>query len=102
MRTRGATVVAIPEQDMDAYKVTRGVPDAAASCHTALVDGYVVEGHVPVEAIQRLLADRPDAVGITLPEMPENAPGMGGKPSGWSKLPVLLIQRDGRLVPFRY
>ncbi len=102
MRTRGATVVAITELDMDAYKVKNGVPDAAASCHTAKAGGYVVEGHVPVEAIKRLLADRPDAIGVALPEMPEDAPGMGGKPSDWAKLPVLLIQRNGHLVPFEY
>ena len=102
MRTRGATVVAITEQDMDDYKAKSGVPDEAASCHTAKVEGYVIEGHVPVQAIKRLLADRPDAVGLALPEMPEDAPGMGGKPPDWSKLPVLLIQRNGRLIPFQY
>ena len=53
-----------------------GIPYHLRSCHTAIVDGYVIEGHVPVEDIRRLLAERPDAIGISVPGMPPNAPGM--------------------------
>lgn len=53
-----------------------GIPYEVNSCHTAIVDGYVVEGHVPAEDIRRLLSERPDAIGISVPGMPPNAPGM--------------------------
>jgi hypothetical protein len=78
------------------------VPDGAGSCHTALVEGYVVEGHVPVGAIARLLESRPDAVGLALPGMPADSPGMGGDVATWETQPVLLIQLDGAMVPFDY
>ena len=72
------------------------------SCHTAIIDGYVVEGHVPVEAIARLLADRPDAVGIAVPGMPALSPGMGGDRGDWLDLEVVLIDRNGGLSPFEF
>jgi hypothetical protein len=79
-----------------------GIPQEAWSCHTALVDGYVVEGHVPAEAILRLLDERPDAVGLALPGMPADSPGMGGTPETWATQPVVLIDHDGGLTPFDY
>jgi hypothetical protein len=57
---------------------------------------------VPVGAIKRLLADRPDAVGLALPGMPADSPGMGGDPTTWESQPVVLITNDGDLVPFTY
>jgi len=87
---------------LDAFKAEHGVPEGAESCHTALVDGYVVEGHVPAEAITKLLNERPDAVGLVLPGMPEDAPGMGGDQETWDAQPVLLIQNDGQMVPFDF
>jgi hypothetical protein len=59
-------------------KVDAGVPGAMATCHTAVVDGYVVEGHVPAEQVKRLLAERPDVAGIAVPGMPIGSPGMEG------------------------
>ena len=79
-----------------------GVPDQAASCHTALVEGYVVEGHVPVEAMERLLADRPEIVGLALPGMPADSPGMGGDETSWASQLVVAVSADGSLVPFSY
>ncbi|MEX1261887.1 MAG: DUF411 domain-containing protein [Balneolaceae bacterium] len=58
------------------FKNEQNVPRQLRSCHTALVDGYVIEGHVHVEDIQRLLAERPDAIGLSAPGMPPNSPGM--------------------------
>lgn len=87
---------------MAAFKAENGVPAGAGSCHTALVDGYVIEGHVPAGAILRLLNDRPDAVGLALPGMPADSPGMGGDPDTWESQPVMLIQHDGGLVAFDY
>lgn len=84
------------------FKVEHGVPVDAGSCHTALVDGYVVEGHVPAGAIIRLLDERPSAIGLALPGMPLDSPGMGGDQETWESQPVLLIQQDGQLVPFDF
>jgi hypothetical protein len=63
-------------EDIDAIKQRYGVPAALQSCHTALVGGYVVEGHVPAADIKRLLAERPKVVGIAVPGMPAGTPGM--------------------------
>jgi hypothetical protein len=57
-------------------KAAKGVPDTLMSCHTAVVDGYVVEGHVPASDIRRLLAERPKAKGLSAPGMPQSSPGM--------------------------
>lgn len=74
-----------------------GLADKFGSCHTALIGGYVVEGHVPARDIRRLLKDRPRAVGIAVPGMPVGSPGMDGPEYGGRKDPyaVLLVQRDG-------
>lgn len=79
-----------------------GIPDEAASCHTALVDGYVIEGHVPIQAMARLLADRPDTLGLTVPGMPGDSPGMGGDESTWSSQVVFAVADDGALSGFEY
>lgn len=74
-----------------------GLPERYASCHTATVGGYVVEGHVPAADIQRLLRDQPRALGLSVPRMPIGSPGMDGPEYGGRKDPydVLLVQRDG-------
>ncbi|HEX6154531.1 MAG TPA: DUF411 domain-containing protein, partial [Burkholderiales bacterium] len=59
-----------------AVKRRLGVPSALASCHTATVEGYVVEGHVPAADVRRLLRERPEAIGLAVPGMPLGAPGM--------------------------
>lgn len=62
-------------------KIARGVPEALWSCHTAVIEGYVVEGHVPFAALARLLAERPEITGIAVPGMPAGSPGMGDDPA---------------------
>ena len=84
------------------YRASMGIPDIAASCHTAVVDNYAIEGHVPVGAIRRLLAERPDAIGLALPGMPTDAPGMGGDTATWADQPVVLVNGDGSLTSFAY
>jgi hypothetical protein len=79
MTSHGFTVESTEEADLSAFKEARGVPRDAWSCHTAVIDGYILEGHVPVEAIEDLLADRPDIDGIALPGMPPGSPGMSGE-----------------------
>jgi hypothetical protein len=65
-------------EDLTAIKLQAGVPTKLESCHTAFVDGYVIEGHVPLLAIEKLLVERPDLTGIAVPGMPPDAPGMSG------------------------
>jgi hypothetical protein len=72
----GVTVKDVLLDDPHSVKNENNVPPRLRSCHTAIVDGYVIEGHVPIEDIRRLLAERPDAIGISVPGMPPNAPGM--------------------------
>lgn len=81
MENNGYAVSIIPSDTLAAVKEKYGVPNNVSACHTALIDGYVVEGHVPVEAINKLLQERPDAKGIAVPGMPAGAPGMAENPS---------------------
>lgn len=74
-------VIDLPEEGLESLKAELGIPRVLWSCHTAIIDGYVVEGHVPVEAIERLLAEKPGIAGIAVPGMPPGAPGMPGEPS---------------------
>ena len=76
MRAEGFVVEEINEPDMKAVKARLGVPEKMASCHTAEVDGYIVEGHVPPQAVAQLLKERPKAVGVAAPGMPMGSPGM--------------------------
>lgn len=76
------------------YKLRNGIPREMTSCHTGRVDGYMIEGHVPVADIRRLLEERPDAVGLSVPGMPYGSPGMGPE-SAREAYDVFLIRRDG-------
>ena len=79
------------------------MPVRFGSCHTAEVDGYTIEGHVPATEIYRLLDERPDAIGLTVPAMPRGSPGMDGPQYGGVKDPydVLLIDRGGQASVFQ-
>ncbi|WP_449234274.1 DUF411 domain-containing protein [Azospirillum doebereinerae] len=76
MREAGFGVTVRVVDDVEPVKRANGVPEALDSCHTALVDGYVVEGHVPASDVRRLLSERPQAKGLSAPGMPQDAPGM--------------------------
>lgn len=76
VKAAGYPVEVVISERMAALKQRLGVPPELASCHTAEVDGYVLEGHVPVAAIARLLAERPAARGLAVPGMPAGSPGM--------------------------
>ena len=81
------------------FKLDNGVPQRMVSCHTALIDGYVIEGHVPADDIRRLLNERPDAVGLAVPDMPLGSPGMDQ--SRWREAyDVFLINNDGSTEVF--
>ena len=85
----------LPQDRLTDLKRSIGVPDALVSCHTGWIAGYVIEGHVPAEDIRRLLVDRPDAIGLSVPEMPFGSPGMGPEDQR-EAYDVILIGRDGR------
>lgn len=89
--------VQVFETGNTAVRQRLGLPVKYGSCHTALIGGYVVEGHVNAREIRRLLADKPQAIGITVPGMPVGSPGMDGPEYGGRKDPydVLLVLRDG-------
>jgi len=74
----GFAVEAIDVENVGQIKQRHGVPAELSSCHTALVDGYVIEGHVPAEDVKRLLGERPKISGLAVPEMPIGSPGMEG------------------------
>ena len=77
LQKEGFEVKIVNRDDLTSIKQREGVPTAMSSCHTALVDGYVIEGHVPAQAIRKLLKERPDTRGLAVPGMPANSPGMG-------------------------
>ena len=87
-------------EDMDAVKMARGVSPRQASCHTAVVEGYVIEGHVPASAIQRLLKERPNIRGLALPGMPMGSPGMEVGGVEFERFEVLAIAHDGTTSVF--
>ena len=76
LRGQGFSVAVEEREDMDPIKARYGVPERLQSCHTAIVDGYVIEGHVPAADIRRLLAERPEARGLSVPGMVVGSPGM--------------------------
>lgn len=78
LRASGFPVEAHDLADVTPVKTERGVPERLRSCHTALVSGYVIEGHVPADVIRRLLEERLDVLGLAVPGMPVGSPGMEG------------------------
>ena len=76
LRANGFRVQVQDVEDIMAVKARYGVPSDLAACHTAIVDGYIVEGHVPAQDVERLLRERPPIKGIAVPGMPVGAPGM--------------------------
>ena len=85
---------------MGDIKTRYGVPLALQSCHTAIIDGYIVEGHVPVAEIERLVAERPAVVGITVPGMPAGSPGMEVAGVADEPYDVLAFTTDGETTVF--
>lgn len=98
MQRAGFTVSA-ENADMTVIRKKFYVPAALTSCHTAIVDGYLVEGHVPAREVRRLLAERPKARGIAVPGMPAGSPGMEGPRK--DRYAVLLFELTGRTSVFQ-
>jgi hypothetical protein len=82
LRENGFEVTVKPTHDLPLLHRQHGVPEPLVGCHTTLVDGYVVEGHVPIGALLRMLTERPAIRGISLPGMPAGSPGMSGEKAG--------------------
>lgn len=95
MRRAGFTATVVVVDDLQPVRRSRGFPDALASCHTGLVGGYLIEGHVPAEDVVRLLADRPTAVGLAVPAMPLGSPGMETPQGHKDPYDTLLVLRSG-------
>jgi hypothetical protein len=94
LRAAGFTVLTKPTNELSEISRRAGVPSGLEGCHTTLVGDYVVEGHVPVEAIHKLLAERPAIKGISLPGMPDGSPGMSGTKT--APFTVYAIGGDGQ------
>lgn len=102
MRRAGFTVDVVETRDMDRVKTRLGVPGDLVSCHTTEVAGYVVEGHVPADALKRLLMERPLGRGIAVPGMPTWSPGMEAPGAPPEDYQVVLFGPAGRTVFARY
>lgn len=100
VKAAGFEPVVYEEQDMDTVKESLGVPRDMRSCHTAQVDKYLIEGHVPAEDIRKLLAQKPRAAGLAAPGMPASSPGMAVPGAPHEPFDVLLFQRDGKSEVF--
>lgn len=96
-------LVKVMDQGNTAARARLGMPQTFGSCHTALIEGYVIEGHVPASDIQLLLKEKPQALGLAVPGMPIGSPGMDGPAYGGKRdaYQVLLIHKDGTSRVFR-
>ena len=95
MRAAGFEAQVNELPSLRSIRSTQDVPEALASCHTALIGGYVLEGHVPAEDVRRLLAERPEAVGLAVPAMPLGSPGMETPDNQREPYETLLILKGG-------
>lgn len=95
LTSNGFTTRIVGVHEMQKVRAHYNVPEKFLACHTAIIDGYVFEGHVPVREIRRLLNERPEAVGLVVPRMPIGSPGM--EVEGFDPQPykVWLIKKDG-------
>ena len=94
LRKNGFEVEVKPTNDLAEISQKAGVPVKFQGCHTMFVDGYVVDGHVPVEIVRKLLKERPAIAGITLPGMPAGSPGMYGQKT--QAFSIYAVTKDGK------
>jgi len=93
LRQNGFEVEVKPSNDLAEISSKAGVPADLEGCHTTFIEGYVIDGHVPVDVIQKLLKEKPAIAGITLPGMPMGAPGMGG--GKMEPFTIYAVSKDG-------
>ena len=94
----GFAVNIVETDELDQIKSEQNIPPTGASCHTSVIGDYVVEGHVPLEAIEKLLTEKPDVAGIGLPGMPIGTPGMPGRKT--APYEVYQLTKDGEMSPY--
>lgn len=101
LKSAGFPVKVVEVDDTTATRKRYGLPDKFGSCHTGIVNGYVVEGHVPAAEVKRLLTAKPAAIGLAVPGMPIGSPGMeqGGRKDPYD---VFLIDKSGRETVFAH
>ncbi|MBE8965148.1 DUF411 domain-containing protein [Nostocales cyanobacterium LEGE 12452] len=99
LKTQGFKITDFSTPDIETVKQKYNVPDNLSSCHTAIVNGYVIEGHVPADDIKRLLQEKPNVVGLSVPQMPVGTPGMemGDRKDPFS---VLSFDRNNSIAVF--
>jgi len=95
MERDGFSVDVINQADLAPIKRSAGVPESLESCHTAFIDGYVVEGHVPATSVRKMLSERPDIIGIAVAEMPTGSPGMEMPGAPPEPFKVMTIPKNG-------
>jgi hypothetical protein len=100
MEENGYTVKAEDIENLQSVKSQYNIPPQLQSCHTAIVDGYIIEGHVPSEDIARLLEERPDIVGLAVPGMPIGSPGMEVAGAADQPFDVIAFDADGNMEVF--
>ncbi len=98
MGKKGFNVQIVDTEDLSSTKSKYNIPKSMQSCHTTVVGDYFVEGHVPAEAIEKLLAEKPDIAGIAMPGMPSGSPGMPGSKRG--PFIVHAVNKDGSTAEF--
>jgi hypothetical protein len=94
LRDNGFEVEVKPTNDLTEISSKAGVPADFQGCHTTFIDGYVIDGHVPVQTVNKLLSERPDIAGVSLPGMPMGSPGMGGAKS--EPFTIYALTKDGQ------
>jgi hypothetical protein len=94
LRANGIDVDVKPTNDLAEISRKAGVPEQMEGCHTMFIDGYVIDGHVPLTVVRKLLAEKPAIAGITLPGMPMGSPGMIGTKTG--KFVIHAVTKDGK------
>lgn len=102
VKQAGFPVSVVAMNDLNPLKHKMGVPADGGSCHTAVVGGYFIEGHVPAADVQRLLAERPAARGLTVPGMVMGSPGMDVASGDGQPYTVYLVGMDGNSTPYRH
>lgn len=100
MEANGYTVRVNDTKDLTAVKAQYKVPSTLQSCHTAIVDGYIIEGHVPVEVIEQLLTEKPDIYGLAVPGMPIGSPGMEVEGAESQPYDVIAFDQAGNMEVF--
>jgi hypothetical protein len=94
LRKNGFEVDVKPTNDLAEISRKAGVPENLQGCHTLFVDGYVIDGHVPISTVRKLLSEKPAIAGITLPGMPLGSPGMGGNKE--ETFTIYAVTKDGK------